>query len=222
MIKKLKDIRFTKRGIYISLAICMLLIGGIGDFTAVRNINKIVDESDFLYEEVNNLPDPALDTNFLDSIKDKEVVEPVINNEEVVTLNFISPVTGEVSKEYSGTELVYSETMNDYRTHKGVDFITEEGAAVVSSESGEIISIEKHPLWGTTVEVEHKNGVTTCYKNLSDSLPEGIEIGSYVSAGGIIGSVGSTALVEIGEQAHLHFEMAVNGATVDPLEYISQ
>lgn len=221
MIKKLKDIRFTKRGIYISLAICMLLVGGIGVFTAVRNINKIIDDTDFLYEEVTNLPDSTLDTNFLDSIKDKEVSEPVINNEEYVVLNFISPVAGEVSKEYSGTELVYSETMNDYRTHTGVDFVTEEGTAVVSSESGEIVSIEKHPLWGTMVKVEHENGFTTCYKNLSDTLPEGIEIGSYVSAGGVIGSVGSTALVEIGELSHLHFEMAVNGTTVNPLEYIS-
>ncbi len=219
MFSKLKKIKFTKKGVYISLAICMLLIGGVGIFSAIRNMNKIVDETDFVFDEANNI-DSSPVTNFLDSLKQNESIEPAINEEIPVVLNFSMPVDGEILKEHSGKELVYSETMNDYRTHNGIDIITEDGASVVCSESGKITAIDDHPLWGMSVTVEHDNGYRTCYRNLSEILPEGIEIGSYISAGGVIGTIGSTALVEIGETPHLHFEMSLDGVAVNPLEYL--
>lgn len=220
MINKLKDLKITKRGIYISIAICMLLIGCIGIFTAVRNMDKIVDETDFVYTEPDDVSD-VLTPSLSEMLQKKEESSPTVTEPEEIILNFIKPVDGDISKNHSGSDLVYSETMNDYRTHSGIDIAAPEGTTVLSSEGGTIVSIENHPLWGTTVEIEHANGFETCYKNLADSLPEGIETGSYVSSGGIIGVVGSTALVEIGEKPHLHFEMSVNGIPVDPTEYLS-
>ena len=217
MINKLKKIKFTKRGVYISLAICMLTLGGIGIFSAVRNMTKIIEESDIDY---TNLPTGseyiAPFTNDFNSVEtEKEVVE------ENITLNFRVPVEGQVSKEYSGLELVYSSTMNDYRTHNGVDIMSQDGISVVSTESGKIINVYNDPMWGITVEIEHAGGFSSCYRNLDETLPEGIEVGSYVAAGGIIGTVGSTALVEIGEDTHLHFEMCLNSEEVNPLDYIN-
>lgn len=217
--KKFKNVKFTKKGVYISLAICMLVLGGIGIFSAVRNMGKIIEEADLEYGEI-----PAgsqiIDKSFFDASTDNEPTSQL--TPEKVTLNFISPVgEGIVSKEYSHLELVWSETMSDYRTHRGVDILSEAGSTVVSSESGKIINVYDDALWGTTVEIEHANGFTSCYRNLADTLPEGIEVGSFVSVGGIIGAVGSTALVEVGEESHLHFEMTLNGDNVDPMEYIS-
>ena len=219
MLKKLKNIKITRRGVYISLAVCMLLLGIAGIFSAMRNVNKIVDQTKI---DLNNIsiPENVLGTGFLDEKKDNETSEPVIKDEPPVVLSFVMPVEGEISKKHSNETLVYSETMNDYRTHAGVDIIAPDGSTVVSVESGKITAIEKHPLWGNTVYVEHENGYKSCYKNLSDIIPEGIEVGSYVSRGGVIGSIGSSALVEIGEKPHLHFEMALNDKLVDPLEYI--
>ena len=214
--EKIKNVKFTKRGVYISVAICMLTLGGIGIFSAVRNMGKLIEEADLQYEEMPT-GSQIIDKNFLDNVQTEKPVEvtPKVN------LNFISPVgEGQVAKEYSHLELVWSETMSDYRTHSGVDIAAGEGETVVSSESGKIINVYDDALWGTTVEIEHANGFTSCYRNLSDTLPEGIEVGSFVSIGGIIGTVGSTALVEIGEQPHLHFEMTLNGQSVDPKEYI--
>ena len=51
--------------------------------------------------------------------------------------------------------------------------------------------------------------------------PNGIIEGATVRAGQQIASVGSTAMVEIAEEPHLHFEMTVGGLAVDPLEYFS-
>lgn len=47
-----------------------------------------------------------------------------------------------------------------------------------------------------------------------------VEVGDVVTAGQIIGGVGSTGLFESLEPAHLHFEMLKGGAYVDPAEYI--
>ena len=218
MINKLKNLKFTKRGVYISLAICMLLLGGIGIFSAVRNMGKIIDEADIEYTDVT-AGSELLDVPIINTDKTADDTKP--KEETKVILNFRVPVEGHVSKEFSGFELVYSDTMNDYRTHSGIDIISEDGASVVSAESGQIINVYDDPLWGTTVEIEHAGGFTSCYRNLSDMLPEGIETGSYVASGGVIGTVGSTALVEVGENTHLHFEMCLNGNNVDPLEYLS-
>ncbi len=217
--KKFKNVKFTKRGVYISLAICMLVLGGIGIFSAVRNMGKIIEESDLDYGEIPTGSE-FIDKNFLDTLKENNPAAEVTVPK--VTLNFISPVgEGTVAKEFSHLELVWSETMSDYRTHRGVDILSEEGATVVSSENGKIVNVYDDPLWGTTVEIEHANGFTSCYRNLADTLPEGIEVGSFVSVGGVIGAVGSTALVEVGEEPHLHFEMTLNGDNVDPMEYVS-
>ena len=218
MLNKLKKLKITKRGVYISLAICMLVIGGVGIFSAVRNMGKIIEESELEY---NDLPTglEIINKDYVDSVKEEE--NEITVEEPKIILNFRVPVEGQVVKEFSNFELVYSDTMNDYRTHNGIDIATEDGATVVSAENGEIINVYNDPLWGTTVEIEHANGFTSCYRNLSELLPEGIEVGSYVSAGGVIGSVGSTALVEIGENTHLHFEMCLNGDRVNPTDYLS-
>jgi len=221
MLKKLKNIKITKRGVYISLAICMLLLGVVGIYSSMRNVNKIVDQTKIDLDKIN-IPENILSTEFEEKLNEDKTSEPVIKEETPVVLSFVMPVDGEVAKKHSGETLVYSETMNDYRTHTGVDIIANEGSAVVSIESGKITSVEKHPLWGNTVCIEHENGYKSCYKNLSDILPEGIAVGNFVTRGGIIGSVGSSALVEIGEKPHLHLEMTLNDKAIDPLEYISE
>lgn len=219
MLNKLKQIKITRKGVYLSVAICMLLIGCIGIYSSIKNMSKIIKEEDFVYEAPVASISPLISMS--ENKATDEITAPVISEEEEILLDFIFPTNGEISKEYSGTELVYSETMNDYRTHSGIDITAVDGTPVYSAESGNIKSIDNHPLWGNCITVEHENGYTTCYKNLSESLPEGIETGSYIEKGGIIGTAGNTALVEIGEQTHLHFEMYVNGKPVNPTEYIS-
>ena len=199
-------------------AVCMLIIGCIGIYSSIKNMNKIIEESDFEYDDGSILSDTEI-TNPFEVSKDFEIIDPDVPDEKAVVLAFMKPVDGEICKQFSNGDLIYSETMNDYRTHNGVDILTTDGSPVCSSEAGTISSVDNHPLWGTCVTINHENGITTCYMNLSEDLPEGVETGSYVARGGIIGTAGTTALVEIGEQTHLHFEMYVNGEAVDPVDY---
>ena len=47
-----------------------------------------------------------------------------------------------------------------------------------------------------------------------------MSVGEWVDSGTIIGSVGTTALCEIGQGTHLHFAIFVDGQSVDPLTYL--
>ena len=136
--------------------------------------------------------------------------------------SFILPVSGVLSKSHDATLQVYSNTMKDYRVHLGVDIVTEENAPVYAAADGTVSKIWKDTLMGYSIAVKHSGDCYTIYKNLSEILPEGISEGASVRSGQLIGSVGDSAMVEIAEEPHLHFEMTVADLSVDPLEYFDE
>jgi murein DD-endopeptidase MepM/ murein hydrolase activator NlpD len=133
--------------------------------------------------------------------------------------SFILPVNGILSKSHDATLQVYSNTMKDYRVHLGVDIVTEENAPVYAAADGKVSKIWKDTLMGYSIAIKHSGDCYTVYKNLSEILPEGIVEGATVRSGQLIGSVGDSAMVEVAEEPHLHFEMTVADLMVDPLEY---
>ena len=90
-----------------------------------------------------------------------------------------------------------------------------------TAEGPEIQKIWKDPLMGYSVAIEHSGNAVTVYKNLSETLSDGIFEGATVKAGRQIGTVGESAMIEIADEPHLHLEMTVGGLQVDPLEYFS-
>lgn len=221
-IKKFKNMG---RGVYISLAVCMLVIAGIGIFASVRSISNLLADN---VEELDGVSvNKDIISSYFPPLKDGGISDVSDDISDVTTevtaepVSWIEPVNGEIQKRFSAGELMYSETMNDYRTHNGVDISVSDGTAVVSVADGTVADVRVDPLWGTVVSVDHGNGIVSIYKNLSDTLPEGIEIGAFVEEGGIIGAVSSGALVEIGEASHLHLEVMSNGELVDPVEVLS-
>ena len=136
--------------------------------------------------------------------------------------SFILPVNGILSKKHDATVQVYSNTMKDYRVHLGVDIVTESDAPVYSAADGKVSKIWEDPMMGYCVAIKHSGDCYTIYKNLSEILPEGISEGTSVRAGQLIGSVGESAMIEVAEEPHLHFEMTVADLSVDPLEYFDE
>ncbi len=135
---------------------------------------------------------------------------------------FILPATGILSKKHDTSLQVYSATMKDYRVHNGIDIVTSEGAPVYAAADGTISQIWNDPLMGSCIAISHSGECYTVYKNLSENNVEGVEEGSKVSAGQLIASVGNTAMIEVAEEPHLHFEMTVAGKAADPLEYFDE
>ena len=98
------------------------------------------------------------------------------------------------------------------RFHAGVDFLAMTGAPVSAAAPGSVVYAARGGGgWGKQVVIAHGNGVRTRYAHLSRI---DVSVGRQVSAGSTIGLVGST-----GESTgpHLHFEVLLRGANVDPL-----
>jgi len=138
-----------------------------------------------------------------------------------IVLTFVSPAVGTVAKSHSTTVPVFSNTLDEWRIHTGVDITTEDGAQVVAAEAGEVTAVFNHPMLGMTVEITHSATHKSVYSNLArDSVT--LAVGAKVASGDVIGCVGDTAVIEIADEPHLHFELLVGGAPVNPLDYITE
>ena len=135
---------------------------------------------------------------------------------------YLCPLTGVVSKKHDTETLVFSSTMGDWRVHTGVDIATSIGETVRASAAGTVKEVWEDPMMGTCLSIDHGDDVITVYKNLNEVLPDGIAAGATVKAGDAIGAVGESALLELADEPHLHFEMTVGGQAVDPLAYLSE
>ena len=145
-----------------------------------------------------------------------EVVEAAALEE----LIFVRPSKGIVLNDFSGDELVYSETMEDWRTHNGIDFAAEEGDQVVAAAAGIVKKVYNDDMLGITVEIEHTNGVISRYSGLQ-SL-DFISEGKKVNSGDIIGGVGTSGALEQESKTHLHFEIIKNGEYENPNLYFAK
>lgn len=148
-------------------------------------------------------------------------VQPTDEPSATVTpaaLVFTWPVNGSVIAPFSVEALAYDETMGDWRTHGGVDISSSLGTRVMAAANGTVAAIYEDDLMGTTVVIDHGQGLTSVYSNLAE-VPT-VSMGDTVTTGAIIGSVGSTAVAESGRAPHLHFAMYLDNAAVNPEDYL--
>ena len=129
------------------------------------------------------------------------------------------PVAGNVLAHYSMDKLAYNATTRDWRTHAGMDIAAPEGSKVCAVADGTVLAVFTDDLLGQTVTVEHEGGIVTHYANLAEEVQ--VSAGDSVSAGQVLGTVGKTALSEIGSEAHLHFAVYKNNVPQDPEDYLA-
>ena len=136
--------------------------------------------------------------------------------------DFLLPTDGALSVKHDAELQVFSPTMEDYRVHLGIDINTASGAPVCAVAAGTVTKVWEDVRMGVCVAVSHNGGAVSYYKNLDKTLAEGVKEGAKVSAGQLLGAVGESAMVEVAQEPHLHFELTVSGLQVDPLEYFSE
>lgn len=100
------------------------------------------------------------------------------------------------------------------RKHKGVDLLSGMGTPIKAAAAGRVEVMAWRGGYGNAVFINHGNGVQTRYAHMSRF---GTRVGANVAQGDVIGYVGSTGH---SSGPHLHFEVWINGAAVDPLKYI--
>lgn len=212
LIEKLKEDKGA-RTIALTIAVMLVVLSAIIVTTVVANRaakNELPDEQVGVQDpdttpDVTPKPDekPSTDTNALPE-------------------KFLLPVAGVLQKNHDAELQVFSPTMGDYRVHLGIDIGTVEGASVAAMADGVVAQVWEDFGMGQCVAIKHGGDAYTIYKNLSAELPSGVVIGASVKAGDVIGSVGETARVEVGEEPHLHLEMTVAGLQVDPTDYLDK
>lgn len=98
--------------------------------------------------------------------------------------------------------------------HYGVDLAAGQGTPIYAIASGTVTTATYGEANGYYVALSHGNGYGSLYAHMTKYT---VSVGQYVSQGEIIGYVGSTGW---STGPHLHFEIHLNGAAVNPMNYI--
>lgn len=107
----------------------------------------------------------------------------------------------------------YLELYGYTRLHAGVDIGAQYGASVTAAASGSVTVATYSSSYGNYVMIYHADGSSTVYAHMSSLA---VSAGQYVNQGDVIGYVGSTGN---STGPHLHFEVRINGSTVDPMQF---
>ena len=232
---------FQEKGYYIVLFLCILAVGISGYLflsDAVSEKNSLNDETLSVATTAKTPETPAQSQSptrpaetvkpSMQAMEETSADEPEAQEEPVLSLQELArqaaasirvwPLNGSSICGYSMEALAYNVTTQDWRTHDGVDLAAEPGTAVRAAASGTVTAVYDDEYYGTTVVIAHADGYATRYSNLAETCS--VTAGEEVAAGDVIGAVGDTALLESGEESHLHFAVSCSGQSVDPADFI--
>lgn len=237
------DKKNTSKGFYIALSACvvaLIVAVLVGINKTVTNINnntpKVLDNISSTTEQVDknedSIPvkeesetsDESQQQNVEDTAVDpaSEVEKPQETTGENVeeemptaaTIQFARPLEGDIINKFSNGELVKSKTLNEWRTHDGIDIKSNVDAPVKAACSGIVEEVIEDPLWGTCITISHDGNYQTFYKGLAPNT--NVQKSQRINLGDVIGYVGTTAEIEIAEETHIHFAVKQNGEWLDP------
>lgn len=108
-------------------------------------------------------------------------------------------------------------TLNGKREHhNGIDIPASKGTNIYASNSGKVITATWHYSYGNYVIIDHGGGKATLYAHASKL---NCKVGDQVKQGDVIAFVGTTGH---STGNHLHFEVRINGAKQNPLNYVKK
>ncbi len=214
------------RGFYIAVCCCVLVIATVGYVSwFAGNSKKEIKEPEKITENkitqnISEISQPTAKEEEKKSVPvKKEDAAPASNNvyAEDNTPALKYPISGKITAEFSGDNLIYNKELSDWRSHNGVDFKAKEGEKVLASADGVVESVYSDSM-GNCIVIDHENGIKTMYANLADS---DLNLsGQNVRAGDEIGTVGNSALADFTKEPHLHFEVIKDDNPVNPTEYL--
>ena len=199
----------TKRKIftyYLILAACLLVIAAVtvGVVFGVKPANPngpTIDVGQNQPEQPGKDPDEG-----------KDPIQDTSSKYE-----FITPVKDVVVSQ--AQVFWHNKTLNVYRLHKGMDFQCDAGTEVLAAVDGKIKSVYTNDrLYGSMIEIEHANGITTVYKFVEPN--ETLRAGASVNRGDVIGKIAVATGAENADGDHLHFEVYKEGNIQDPDIYL--
>lgn len=210
---------FRQKGYYIALGLCLVAIG-VSAYVFMAGVDA---EKNLLNEPSLSVATKAEKPGEKKVSLTHEDTAAVMNPDDAVREAAeqvrVWPVGGSTQVGYSMEKLSFNETTQDWRTHDGMDLCAVSGEPVLAASAGTVSAVFDDEYLGTTVCIAHEGGYVSQYSNLAP-MPT-VSVGQNVEAGQVIGAVGTSALLEISQQPHLHFSIACNGKSVDPAEFFA-
>ena len=167
-------------------------------------VSSIYDRNEDYEETVETSSSNVVETN-KNSIEDEKYV---------YEYTYIRPVKGNTLKEYSMDKVVYSKTLDMWKVHDGIDICANDDEEVKASEKGIVERVYEYSFYGTSVIIDHQNGIKTVYRNLGKEVT--VKEKQEIKKGQKIGNVGDTSNGEAKDETHIHFEVIKNGEIVNP------
>ena len=216
-------------GFFATMAVFLLAVGLSGYFLLLDKeeepLPAIVEEpvETTVSAAVEEVPEPVVEVLTPEPVQETPPPMPEIEVDDTPVIAeapklIVTPVHGEVLMAFSMEELTYNPTMEDWRTHNGIDIAAEAGTAVGAAADGEVYTVYDDETMGMTVVIRHEGGYTTSYASLAEDVA--VDPGDKVTAGQTIGYVGATALLESAIGDHVHFSVSCDGELVDPNTFL--
>lgn len=212
------------KGFYFVLALCMVIIGVAAysamDAAAPKTTDNQDSSTDYNMNSSIYTP-PVYDSSensapeVFDGDSNTTVEAENVNSDEPY---YIIPISGSVTKPFSETALLYSETFKDMRIHNGADITPDNATVVVAAYSGEVLKVEETVTQGTVITIDHGNGVVLKYCGVKNVT---VQEGDIVSAEEILAEIG-TVLNECADPPHLHLELLLDGEYADPMTLFAE
>ncbi len=179
---------------------------------SIQDLSVMQKEYEANYEELSAMQ-KQIQAELLDIYKNLNT-----SNEAYVGGEMMWPVPG-----YSKISSYYGWRFNNTDFHTGIDITGSgvHGAPVVAANTGTVVHTKTCPYngysygYGTYIIVDHGGGITTLYAHLSAI---DCKVGDIVVMGEQIGRVGNTGW---STGAHLHFEVRIDGESVNPISYVT-
>ena len=134
------------------------------------------------------------------------------------TIQLRMPIEGNILVDFAMDRLVYNRTLDEWRTHSGIDIAAPIGTEVRAAADGTVVDVKQDPRLGFLIIIEHTRDFRTVYANLREDM--NVDIGTAVRAGDTIGWVGRTAPFEFLDGPHVHFEVLLNDTPVNPVDFL--
>ncbi len=169
-------------------------------------------------QDTQSTPKPSASSSSGVSSSSEPSETPAVSPEQEAAAkpSLVPPVSGLILAQFSGTELVYNETLGDWRTHNGVDYAAKKDESVFSPVAGEVTKVYTDGNWGGVVEIEDSNGYTW---RLCGVEKPNVSIANMVVAGQKIGQIGEIS-AEITMETHLHLEVLKDGKYHNPTDFL--
>ena len=234
----MSNMRFThakppkSKGLYIVAALCLIAVGAAAFVGIDRGVtpDSTAQNSSVASQPSYTFPDkdygamdddtptskqPDKNTSSTPEPKPQEEQQAV----ETVTQAagfFVFPVTGEIIKDFSDTDLQYSLTYDDWRMHRAVDIKAPKGERINAAGDGTVIDIYDDRQYGKTVEINHGNDIVAIYSGLDEVT---VAVGDVIAVNMQIGTLGKVPCESV-ETAHLHFAIKKGESFISPLNII--